>query len=280
MSDDRLDRFLEDLRTEADSHHFMDLAEPAIAAGTRRSPWARLRRRTATVMATALVSVIGLSGAAFASDGAVPGDLLYPFDRAFEAVGIGAGGDEERLEEALALVDRGDVDRGLEHAASLVDDPEAQAAIEAAAARVAEAPADGDDDTEATERPEGVDDLLTYLTDADGEVDGPTVAELARRIAGPDAATPPEDLPVDVTPGEPPVVVPAPSEGAPDDLPPSTLPTGDDMPVPEDLPDVVPGDLPEDASDGGTDDVPDEAPEGVPGGPPEDLPGGAPGGRP
>lgn len=61
----------------------------------------RLRRRATAFAATAAV-VLGLSGMAWAADGAAPGDWYYGIDRALEAVGIGAGGAEERLLEVAA----------------------------------------------------------------------------------------------------------------------------------------------------------------------------------
>ncbi|MFB3099348.1 MAG: hypothetical protein ACE1ZX_04855 [Acidimicrobiia bacterium] len=51
-----------------------------------------------------LVMLVALAGGlVFAGNGAKPGDLLYGLDRAFEAIGIGDGGSDERLAEALAL---------------------------------------------------------------------------------------------------------------------------------------------------------------------------------
>ena len=45
------------------------------------------------------------------SDNAVPGQVLYPLDRAYESVaafvGVDTGPGEERLVEALALIDQG-----------------------------------------------------------------------------------------------------------------------------------------------------------------------------
>lgn len=59
----------------------------------------RLRQR-ATALATTVLMIAGMTGAAWAADGAGPDDWYYGIDRALEAIGIGAGGAEERLLEA------------------------------------------------------------------------------------------------------------------------------------------------------------------------------------
>jgi hypothetical protein len=69
--------------------------------------------------AFAIVSVTGLGAVA---DSAVPGDSLYPVDRAYEAVGraIGRNADrtQETLQEAITLAQRGDRDRAVVHVAT------------------------------------------------------------------------------------------------------------------------------------------------------------------
>jgi hypothetical protein len=56
-------------------------------------------------------TVVVLSGLAVAAESAVPGDFLYPVDRAVEALGLDRNLLEERLEEAIVLADRGDRER-------------------------------------------------------------------------------------------------------------------------------------------------------------------------
>ncbi len=71
--------------------------------------------------AAAMFAVVAMtSGLAFAANGAKPGDMLYGLDRAFESVGIGNGGADERLGEAQGLVAGGDAPAGLIHAAQVV----------------------------------------------------------------------------------------------------------------------------------------------------------------
>ncbi len=192
LAQDNIERLISELRTEADAAHFSDLAEPAIARASRPSLIGRLRTRAAAVTA-ALVLMFGGGGAAFAANGAAPGDLLYGLDRALEAVGIGNGASAERLEEVKTLVEQGHADHGLEHAANIVsEDPGAQAALFEAAERIR-----GLDKADAHE---GVAPLLTYLSEHVGAVDGAMVAQLAQDIGGNDTPGPPEG----VTPGGPP----------------------------------------------------------------------------
>lgn len=198
MTQDDIERFISELRAEADTAHFSDLTEPAIARVSRPTLIGRLRTRTAAIAATVLMTFGGLGGVAYAANGAVPGDVLYGLDRALEAVGIGNGGSAERLEEVTALVEQGHAERGLEHAAAMVEgNAGAQAALLAAAERI------GGFDRAAAH--EGVAALLTYLSENVGSVDGATVAELAQAVKVNDAGGPPEG----VTPGGPPDNLPS-----------------------------------------------------------------------
>ncbi|MDH3308464.1 MAG: DUF5667 domain-containing protein [Acidimicrobiia bacterium] len=93
-----------------------------------------LRRRIATVgmvVGTFLSANVGLAAA---SQGAVPGDFLYPVDRAYERLTsvVGLGGDHavERLQEAVELSRRGDIglaletaQAGIENLDSFLEDP-------------------------------------------------------------------------------------------------------------------------------------------------------------
>ena len=53
--------------------------------------------------------LVSLTGVGVAADRAVPGDLLYPLDRALERVGFTSNLVEERLQEALILLERGEL---------------------------------------------------------------------------------------------------------------------------------------------------------------------------
>ena len=78
----------------------------ATVAGTGLTPGRRLAfglKRRVAAGATSLMMIVGMTGVAWASDSAVPGDWNYGIDRALEAVGIGAGGAKERLQELEAL---------------------------------------------------------------------------------------------------------------------------------------------------------------------------------
>lgn len=228
---DPLDRFIENLRSEADTTDFTHLSEAAVARATRGSVWRRLRTRAATVAASFTLVFGAAGGVAYAANGAVPGDTLYGIDRALEKIGIGNGGADERLTEIRSLVDSGDVGAGLHHAAeTIVEDTDGSTALLEAAVRIAD-----------TDAPDGVPPLLTYLSENIGEVDGRVVADLASHI-GPPADTPngpPEDVPggppdtnpgggpPDGTPGGPPDHAPGgPPDGTPgpNRTPPTTTP--------------------------------------------------------
>ena len=96
-------------------HH---AAEAAAAAQTRQAAIAgtglKPRRRLAfglsrrvTAGAASLMMILGMTGVAWASDSAVPGDWNYVIDRALEVIGIGAGGAEERIQELAAIAESG-----------------------------------------------------------------------------------------------------------------------------------------------------------------------------
>jgi hypothetical protein len=73
------------------------------------------------LIGTAAFAAVG-TGAAVAADSASPGDVLYGLDRAFEKVGINDGRAAERIEEAMALVDRGQHSRAMETLEEAIDD--------------------------------------------------------------------------------------------------------------------------------------------------------------
>lgn len=229
-----------------------------------RAPWrislAALRRRVATITIGATVVLSGTGGLALAADSSKPGDTLYGVDRAFEAVGIGAGSVDERLDEAEALIAANEFSRGLDHATEAIEShgdssPAATAALVEAAQRVR-----ASDGNLASSTKESVAGLLAYLSDNTGNVDGQVVAELASQIgAGADrpgvgnsdespSQSPPEPPGLsDDTPGrsEGPPANPSdqdkPEPGPPDHVP--TDPPGKDKAEPG-PPDHVPADPP------------------------------------
>lgn len=100
----------------------------ASRAMARVSSRPRLRSLAAAIAGTAF-AVVSVTGLGAVADSAVPGDSLYPVDRAYEAVGrvIGRNADrtQETLQEAITLAQRGDRERAVVHVAtelgSLVD---------------------------------------------------------------------------------------------------------------------------------------------------------------
>jgi len=217
--DDQFERVARALRAEADSGDFTDLTEPAVMRGTRSRRLGWIRTRAAAVTAGLVFALGSLGGAAYAADGAAPGHPFYWLDRLAESFGLNDGGAAERLAEVQTLVDNGNASQGIQHAADTIlglsdGVDEAKDALLAAADRLA-----GFDESDA---PAGVGDLLTYLSENIGAVDGPTVADLARQIG---AGAPPDGVP-----GDPPAnpVVPPDPETPPsgDPGPPDGVPVG------------------------------------------------------
>lgn len=82
----------------------------------------RRHHRVAAAVVGSAFTIVVLSGLALAAESAVPGDLLYPVDRAVEALGLDRNLLEERLEEAIILADRGDRDRVVVIAGEVLDE--------------------------------------------------------------------------------------------------------------------------------------------------------------
>ncbi len=145
------------------------------------TPW---RRRISLAGAVAILASAGLAGTAAAADGAAPGDALYSVDRAFEAVGIGAGGSHERLSESAKLVEGGKVDEALHHAAEALKDEgdaSSSAALVAAAEQLA---ANGSENS--AEVHARVAEMIRWMSQADvkGPEFGQAVSSYARGLDG------------------------------------------------------------------------------------------------
>ena len=145
--------------------------------GPRRRLAVGLKRRVAAG-ATSLMMIVGITGVAWASDSAVPGDWNYGIDRALEALGVGAGGAAERLQELAAIGEDGHPS-GAESAPQTGSaTPPDAVGLENAANTVAEITAGS---SSANEVRTGVSALLTYLANTEG-ADGPTISELAKQL--------------------------------------------------------------------------------------------------
>lgn len=148
----------------------------------------KMKTKVLVTLGTVVALLAGFSGAAYAADGAVPGDTLYGFDCALENVGIGDGGLQERLTEATRLAERGEVDECLSHAAlaianqaGLDQDGQANAALIAAANAVQAA-----NQGESSQIHSRVSEMIQWMatTQAQGEDYGQGVTERAREISG------------------------------------------------------------------------------------------------
>lgn len=108
------------------------IASRALARAEAR-PRQRARLVAAIVSGSAF-AIVSVTGVGAIADQAVPGDSLYPVDRAYEAVAraVGRNADrtQETLQEAITLAQRGNRDRAAAHVATelgrfiVPDDPE------------------------------------------------------------------------------------------------------------------------------------------------------------
>jgi hypothetical protein len=175
------------------------------AVGSVRAKAYRLAPRIAVGAAALFMLIVGTSGLAYAANGSKPGDWLYGLDRAAEVIGIGDGGDAERVAEAQDLAAAGVPGGGLTHAAAVLGDtPAAVNAVNAAAIRLHEGPPGAP-----AEVAEKVAALLNYIhySTITGTVDVEKVSDLARQIGGPQG---------DGAPGQENDATPGNSENAPD----------------------------------------------------------------
>ncbi len=166
----------------------------------RRQRLNRIMARPALSLAL-LVALLGAPSLAAVADSSVPGDVLYGLDRALEEVGFGASGHQERLEEAGALIARGDTDRAIallgESYEESIDQGDASGASEISAA-LGELVAGGSENAEAK-----VDAILEFLENnrgtgvgLDGKEFGQGVADIAREgsnAGGNNQGKPPEE---------------------------------------------------------------------------------------
>lgn len=135
---------LREVEPPANPEH-MATALAALARTGARPQRTRSRRFVAVAATVGLF--FAMSGLAFAADGAAPGDLLYPVDRAFEKIGILDGGIDERLEEFETLLARGETERAFEFLEEVIEEAESADAgrarqhLEEAAAEVNESAA-------------------------------------------------------------------------------------------------------------------------------------------
>ena len=171
-------------------HHAAEAAaaaqtrKPAIA-GTGLTPRRRLAlglSRRVTASAASLMMILGLTGVAWASDSAAPGDWNYAIDRALESIGIGAGGAEERLQE-LAAIAKSEHPGGAEPASQNGQDPttapnDPVVGTENAAATIVEITRGSQG---ASDVREAVSALLAYLSNTEA-AERPTISELVEQF--------------------------------------------------------------------------------------------------
>ena len=167
-------------------HHAAEAAAATKAtvsavAGTGLTPGRRLAfglKRRVAAGATSLMMIVGMTGVAWASDSAVPGDWNYGIDRALEAVGIGAGGAAERLQELAAIRENGHPSGAESAPQTGPTTPPDVGGLENAAATVAEIIGGSQ---RASDVRTDVSVLLAYLADTEA-ADGPIISELAQQF--------------------------------------------------------------------------------------------------
>ena len=81
----------------------------------------------------ALILLFGISGVAVAANGSAPGHPLYGVDMFLENLGIGNGGENERMSEADVLMRSGDADAAFVHLARYLEQLDAEGDTEAIA---------------------------------------------------------------------------------------------------------------------------------------------------
>jgi hypothetical protein len=239
-NEEAVTRFASEAASVARSPTGGSLLAPSPPARRSRFLIPVIQRGLATGLAGVLL-VSGLAGVAVASDESAPGDILYGLDRALESIGVGAGGASERISEAWALLERGQVAEAVRHASQAVDvaggpDPAAQPSIEtsnaadalrSAAGRVGA----GSDDGTSLEVKAAVAAMLTEMAamledpDLEGKDFGQNVAEIARSIATDN--TPSSSVPDQKVPGPPgSPESPGPGSSDPASTPPFDSPPG------------------------------------------------------
>ena len=149
-----------DLRTSVTAEATARAVGRAISARPRRP------RRLALVAVAAGITLIGNVAFAGTIDEAVPGDLLYPLDRAREWIADRWGGEDhtsERLDEAEVLIERQDFEAAMELALEIGEANLANAAAKANAAALA-----GDEQALAT----AIDDVKEAANEVAEEASG------------------------------------------------------------------------------------------------------------
>jgi hypothetical protein len=151
------------------------------------TPKWRIIPRLGTSLAT-LALLVGTTGVAVASDAAIPGDPLHGFDLAFENIGIGAGGAEERISEARELALGGMPVEALDYVSSAIGNEQGEAsnALKEAAERLRALNSGPEQAIDARER---VAEMLDWMaaTDVEGRDFGQRVAERARELGHEDS---------------------------------------------------------------------------------------------
>ncbi len=195
--------------------------------GTSKNETVTWRRRAGVAGLVALAASIGVAGTAAAADNAIPGDALYGVDRAFEAFGLGDGGIDERLDEAVELDDQGDAEEAIEHAAKALRESGEIGAADALL--VAAEAVSNDNPGESSDTRASVSALLQFMASGEtrGADFGAAVSERAKAIGGKPEGTPGgkpdgDDEPEDAQGGKPDGVGGGKPEGTPGGKPTDT----------------------------------------------------------
>jgi hypothetical protein len=167
-------------------------AIPVVSKPGREAAPARRLRFLRPRLATALTLVFllsGMTGLAFAADGAAPGDALYGLDRALERIGIGNGAAAERIAEAQALFQEGLVSEAMAHTAGAIEESDdgilGEDASDAAEALLGAADAvTSTDQGEADAVRASVAEMLSWMAANASSEDPLTGSEFSEMVAG------------------------------------------------------------------------------------------------
>lgn len=165
--------------------HDVEYMATALASVARSSIPRSLRtrpRRTArrmVALAASFALLFAMSGIALAADDAAPGDFLYGIDQAFELIGVGDGGIEERIAEFHTLIARGEDEVAFEFIEEVIESSNEAESAEAQAhlTVVADARAQRAEDNVA-EHQQFIDENKKDGVGADGRDFGQGVADI------------------------------------------------------------------------------------------------------
>jgi hypothetical protein len=177
-----LERFVAALAGDANrsvDSDFMATSLAAVARQSRRSGKGTIKRLAVLMASMALLFAFSGIALATVADGVSPGDVLYGVDRAFERLGIGDGGVDERISEFDSLVCEGAEDDAFVFLATYVESADQRDAFMAAEHLVMAAT----DESSAANAARKVAELLAFIAANKGDGIGIDGSEFGQGVA-------------------------------------------------------------------------------------------------